>query len=55
VKEGEDFANLYEPETKEQIKELARSGTRVIWLGQELTPEQTKLIVKEAHQLGLVT
>lgn len=55
VKEGEDFANLNEQETKDQIKELARNGTRVIWLGQELTPEQTKLIVKEGHKLGLVT
>ncbi len=55
VKEGEDFANLNEQETKDQLKELARNGTRVIWLGQELTPEQTKLIVKESHKLGLVT
>ncbi len=55
VKEGEDVANLNEQETKDQIQELARNGTRVIWLGQELTPEQTKLIVKEGHKLGLVT
>ena len=55
VKEGEDFANLNEQETKDQLKELARNGTRVIWLGQGLTPEQTKLIVKESHKLGLVT
>jgi hypothetical protein len=55
LKEGEDVANLNEQETKDQIQELARNGTRVIWLGQELTPEQTKLIVKEGHKFGLVT
>lgn len=55
VKKGEDSAGLNEQETKDQIKELARNGTRVIWAGQDLTPEQTKLIVEEAHRLGLVT
>ena len=55
VKEGEDFANLNEQETKDQLKELAQNGTRVIWLGQEITPEQTKPIVKEGHKLGLAT
>jgi hypothetical protein len=55
IKAGQDFASLNEQETKNQLKELAQEGTRVIWLGQDLTPEQTKLIIKESHQLGLAT
>jgi len=55
IKEGEDFANLNEQETKDQIRELARSGTRVIWLGQDLTHDQIKLVITEAHHLRLVT
>ena len=55
IKAGEDSANLNEQETKDQIKELARNGTRVVWIGQELTRDQTELVIHEAHQHGLVT
>ena len=55
IKKGEDFANLNEQETKAQIKELARRGTRVIWLGHDLTAARTKFIIAECHRFGLIT
>jgi hypothetical protein len=55
IKKGEDFAALNEEETKAQIAELARRGTRVIWLGHDLTAAKTKFIIAEGHRLGLIT
>jgi hypothetical protein len=55
IKKGEDFADLNEQETKAQIEELARRGTRVIWLGHDLTAPRTKFIISECHRLGLIT
>ena len=55
LKEGEALAELSEPDTKGQIAETARRGTRVIWLGHNLTAANTKLIISESHRLGLIT
>jgi hypothetical protein len=55
LKKGEDFQNLSEQETKAQIEELAARGTRAIWIGQDLTAEQTKFIIAECHRFGLIT
>jgi hypothetical protein len=55
LKEGSEFVDLSEEDTKAQIAELARRGTRVIYLGRELTAANTKLIIAESHRLGLVT
>ena len=55
VKNADDSVDLDEPETKAQIEDLARLGTRAILLGHELTADKTKFIIAESHRLGLVT
>ena len=55
LKKGEESQYLSEPETKAQIEELARRGTRAIWVGQDLTAAKTKFIISECHRFGLVT
>jgi hypothetical protein len=55
LKEGDEPAELSEQETKVQIAETARRGTRVIWLGHNLTAANTKSIISECHGLGLIT
>ncbi len=54
IKEGNDSADLSEQETKAQLAELARRGTRVIYLGRNLTSANTKFIISECHRLGLI-
>jgi hypothetical protein len=55
LKHADDSVDLDEPETKAQIEDLARLGTRAILLGHELTADKTRFIVAESHRLGLVT
>jgi hypothetical protein len=55
LKEGNEPAELGEQETKAQIAETARRGTRVIWLAHNLTAANTKLMISECHRLGLIT
>jgi hypothetical protein len=54
LQEGNALAELSELETKAQIAEIARRGTRVVWLGHNLTAANTKLILEESHRLGLI-
>jgi hypothetical protein len=55
INKGEEFKDLSEQETKVQIEELARRGTRALWVGQDLTAAQTKFIISECHRFGLIT
>jgi hypothetical protein len=55
IKEGKEFQDLSEHETKAQIEELAMRGTRALWVGQDLTAAQTKFIISECHRFGLIT
>jgi hypothetical protein len=55
IKKGKEFQDLSEQETKAQIEELARRGTRALWVGQDLTAAQTKFIISECHRFGLIT
>jgi hypothetical protein len=55
IKHGDEVKDLNEQETKTQIEELARRGTRAIWIGQDLTGAQTKSIISQCHKLGLIT
>lgn len=55
LKDRSSSVDLSEQETRAQIDELARLGTRAIYLGHELTAAQTKFIISECHRLGLVT
>jgi hypothetical protein len=55
LKESNQYVELSEQDTKAQITETARRGTRVIWLGHNLTAGNTKFIIAECHKHGLVT
>lgn len=55
LKEGPHPAELSPEDTARQLTETTHLGTRVVWLGHNLTAANTQLIVTRAHQLGLVT
>jgi hypothetical protein len=55
LKEGSRLAELTPDDTAKQINETAQLGTRVLWLGHNLTAANTQWIITRAHQLGLVT
>lgn len=48
-------AELSPDDTSRQITDTAKLGTRVLWLGHDLTAANTQLIIARAHQLGLIT
>jgi hypothetical protein len=55
LKEGAHPAELTPEDTLHQMNDTARLGTRVLWLGGNLTAANTQWIIAHAHQLGLVT
>jgi len=55
LKEGNDLVELSEADTKAQLEETARRGTRAIWLGHNLTAAHTKFIIEQCRRLGLKT
>jgi hypothetical protein len=55
LKEGAHPAELNPQDTAKQITDTARLGTRVLWLGHNLTAANTQWIIAHAHQIGLVT
>ncbi len=42
-------------DTARQLQETARLGTKVLWLGHDLTAANSQWIIEHAHQMGLVT
>jgi len=42
-------------DTARQLADTAKLGTKVVWLGHNLTAANTQWIIEHAHQLGLVT
>ncbi|MDR3739351.1 MAG: amidohydrolase family protein [Terracidiphilus sp.] len=48
-------AELSPDDLARQLADTARLGTRVVWLGQNLTAANTQWIAAHAHQMGLVT
>jgi Amidohydrolase family len=42
-------------DTARQLAETAKLGTRVLWLGHNLTAANTQWIIEHAHQMSLVT
>ena len=42
-------------DTARQLIDTAKLGTRVLWLGHDLTAANTQWIIDHAHQLGLIT
>ncbi len=55
LKEGSHPLELSPEETARQLSETAKLGTRVLWLGHNLTAANTQWIIAHAHQMGLVT
>jgi len=55
LKEGAHPAELSPEDTASQLSDTARLGTRVLFLGHDLTAANTQWIVAHAHQTGLVT
>jgi len=55
LKEGAHPAELSPDDTARQLADTAKLGTRVLWLGHDLTAANTQWIIARAHQMGLVT
>lgn len=55
LREGNKPAELRPDDLARQLTDTARLGTRVVWLGENLTAANTQWIVAHAHQMGLVT
>ena len=55
LREGAHPAELNPEDTVRQLSDTARLGTRLLWLGHDLTAANTQWIVAHAHQMGLVT
>jgi len=55
LKEGPRPVELSPEDTSRQLNDIARMGTRVVWLGHDITAANTQWIVTRAHQLGLAT
>ena len=48
-------SELSPDDTARQLADTAKLGTRVLWLGHDLTAANTQWIIEHAHQLNLVT
>jgi hypothetical protein len=55
LKEGAHPAELSPEDTGRQLSDTAALGTRVVWLGHNLTAANTQWIINHAHQMGLAT
>lgn len=55
LKEGARPVELTPEDTARQLNDTARMGTRVLWLGHNLTAANTQWIITRAHQLGMMT
>ena len=55
LREGAHPVELSPEDTLHQMNDTARLGTRVLWIGWNITAANTQWIIAHAHQLGLVT
>lgn len=55
LREGAHPAELNPDDTARQIAATAKLGTRVLWLGWDITAANAQWIISRAHQMGLVT
>ena len=55
LREGTHPIELSPEDTARQLADTARLGTRVLWLGPDLTAANSQWIITHAHQIGLVT
>ncbi len=52
---GARSVELSPEDTARQLADTAKLGTRVLWLGHDLTAANTQWIIEHAHQAGLIT
>lgn len=55
LREGSHPVELNTDDTARQIAATAKLGTRVLWLGWDITAANAQWIISRAHQMGLVT
>ena len=55
LREGAHPVELTPEDTARQLTDTAHLGTRVLWLGWNLTAANSQWIISHAHQMGLVT
>jgi hypothetical protein len=55
LRQGARPIELSPEDTGHQLSDTARLGTRVIFIGHNITAANTQLIISRAHQLGLIT
>lgn len=55
LREGARPVELSPEDTQRQLTDTAKLGTRVLWIGHNITAANTQLIISRAHQMGLVT
>jgi Amidohydrolase family len=55
LREGAHPAELSPEDTLRQLNETVHLGTRVLWLGWNLTAANSQWIISHAHQMGLIT
>jgi hypothetical protein len=55
LKEGAHPVELSPEDTGQQLIDTAKLGTRVVWLGHNLTAANVQWIIARAHQMGLGT
>ncbi|HTM16022.1 MAG TPA: amidohydrolase family protein [Terracidiphilus sp.] len=55
LREGAHPVELNTEDTARQINATAKLGTRVLWLGWDITAANAQWIISRAHQMGLVT
>jgi hypothetical protein len=55
LRESARPAELSPEDTLHQLNDTVKLGTRVLWIGHEVTAANTQWIIAHAHQLGLIT
>jgi hypothetical protein len=55
LKETVRPAELSPEDTLHQLNDTAKLGTKVLWIGHEITAANSQWIIAHAHQLGLIT
>ena len=55
LREGAHPVELNPDDTARQLTDTAHLGTRVLWLGWDLTAANSQWIISHAHQAGLIT
>ena len=53
--DGKSPHELSPEDTTRQLQDTAKRGTRVIWIGHNITAANTAAIISQSHRLGMVT